>query len=76
MCLDGTRLRVDDRGMDTTEPIYRMTCFRCERPALTFDEQERALCSRHATIFLTATRVTAKDDEWWDSLPVEASPRS
>jgi hypothetical protein len=32
------------------------TCFRCEQPALTFDEQHRPLCGRHATIFLSDIR--------------------
>lgn len=60
--------------VETTEPIFRMTCTRCERPALTFDERHRALCSRHATIFITAQRVVAEDDEWWLNIgPVEAS---
>lgn len=49
--------------MDTTDPLYQETCFRCERPALTFDAQYRALCGRHATIFVTAPRLTSKDDE-------------
>ena len=61
-------------AMETTEPIFRMACTRCERPALTFDEYQRALCSRHATIFITAQRVIARDDEWWMNVgPVEAS---
>ena len=60
--------------METTEPIFRMTCDRCKRPALTFDEKQRAMCSRHATIFITARRVIAEDDKWWMNVwPVEAS---
>jgi len=37
--------------------LAQKTCYRCERPPLTFDAQERALCARHATIFLVAGRV-------------------
>ncbi|MGI9585076.1 MAG: hypothetical protein ACR2N7_05745 [Acidimicrobiia bacterium] len=60
--------------VETTEPIFRMTCSQCERPALTFDEDHRALCSSHAKIFITARRVVAKDDEWWMNIgSVEAS---
>jgi hypothetical protein len=32
------------------------TCFRCERPALTYDEKHRPLCGRHATLFISAIR--------------------
>lgn len=41
------------------------TCFRCERPALTFDDQHRPLCGRHATMFLPEIRakVFGKDDQ-------------
>lgn len=59
----GDRFCVDDSDMDTTDPIYRETCFRCERPALTFDAQHRPLCGRHATIFIAAPRLTSKNDE-------------
>ena len=58
--------------MTTTERIFRKTCLRCDRPALTFDDQDRPLCSRHATIFLTAERVIAANDEWWESVDSEA----
>ena len=33
-------------------------CYRCDRPPITFDGQDRALCARHATIFLTASRLS------------------
>lgn len=48
-------------------PTIDPLCFRCDRTALTFDEQHRPLCGRHALIFLSAARVQAKSD-------VEAAP--
>jgi hypothetical protein len=36
--------------------LEQETCYRCDRPPLTFDAQDRALCARHATIFLAAPR--------------------
>ena len=47
--------------------IFRATCFRCHKPALTYDEQDRPLCGRHATIFLAAPRIEWTVDEVWES---------
>jgi hypothetical protein len=60
-------------AMETSDRIFRRTCTRCARPALTFDEQHRPLCSRHATVFVAAKRRIAADDEWWENLWSEAS---
>jgi hypothetical protein len=30
----------------------RPTCFICDRLSVTFDEKDRPLCARHATIFM------------------------
>jgi hypothetical protein len=59
---------VDDVPMEPTERIFRHTCSQCQRPALTFDEQDRPMCSRHAIVFVAAPRVLKKDDEWWTEL--------
>ncbi len=60
--------------MEKTDYILHRTCLRCERPALTFDERNRPLCSRHALIFVTAPRFLAKDDEQqMEDVSVEAS---
>ncbi|MEE8456644.1 MAG: hypothetical protein V3S28_01215 [Acidimicrobiia bacterium] len=45
------------------EHIYAKTCAKCERPALTFDEEDRALCPRHATIFIMIPRVEPNLDD-------------
>ena len=37
--------------------LEQETCCRCDRLPITFDSQDRALCARHATIFLTASRL-------------------
>ena len=66
MCLCTSTDLTDALVMDTDDPIYRETCFRCERPALTFDEQDRPLCGRHATIFLAALRADPSVDEVWE----------
>lgn len=39
------------------------TCFKCARPPLTFDRQDRALCARHATIYLVGGRLNAAQSE-------------
>lgn len=66
--------QTDHSCMESTDRIFRQSCFRCERPALTFDEHDRALCSRHATIFITASRVLDQHTEWWeDDVAVRAS---
>jgi hypothetical protein len=64
---------VDDGVMETTLHIYQHTCDKCDRPALTFDENDVALCGRHATIFFAVHRVEIKDDEHWMTVNVEAS---
>jgi hypothetical protein len=71
LCLHESRFMVDDGGMETTLHIYQHTCNECDRPALTFDEDGVALCSRHATIFIAVHRVEPKDDEY--SIPVFAA---
>ena len=59
--------------METIPHIYQHTCHKCDRPALTFDENELPLCSRHATIFIAVHRVETKDDEYSIPVFVEAS---
>jgi len=49
--------------MDTTPHIYQHTCKKCDRPALTFDEQDQPLCGRHATIFVGVRRAEIKDND-------------
>jgi len=38
------------------EYLKQTKCHRCDKPPLTFDEHDRALCARHATILLAARR--------------------
>jgi hypothetical protein len=64
---------VDDDGMETTLHIYQQTCHKCDRPALTFNENGESLCGRHATIFIAMPRVETKDDDHWIPVVVEAS---
>jgi hypothetical protein len=64
---------VDDGGMETTLHIYQHTCHKCDRPALTFDEEGVALCGRHASIFIAVSLVETKDDEYSIPVFVEAS---
>ncbi len=53
----------DDVSMNqSTEHIYAKTCKKCERPALTFDEEDRPLCPRHATIFIMVPRTDQNID--------------
>jgi hypothetical protein len=54
--------------MESTDRIFRQTCAKCERPALTFDHEHQPMCSRHASVFITAKRVVADDDRWWDDI--------
>jgi hypothetical protein len=76
MCLDGLRDSSDNLEMDSTGRIFRNTCVRCERPALTFDDQGRALCSRHATIFIAVPRIEYnEEDDWW-TIPVSVEASS
>jgi hypothetical protein len=55
MCLKAKMVNVDTSIM-TTDHIYAKTCNMCDRPALTFDRDNRAFCTRHATIFLVIAR--------------------
>lgn len=66
MCLRFGRLDADASGMENHERIFRESCFRCERPALTFDDRRRPLCGRHATIFIAAARREPTTDEVWE----------
>ena len=50
---------VMDRDATTDAPVepnltfeVRPTCFICERLSVTFDQKDRPLCARHATIFM------------------------
>jgi hypothetical protein len=57
MCLKPKMVSVDTSIMTiTTDHIYTKTCNMCDRPALTFDRDNRAFCPRHATIFLVIDR--------------------
>jgi len=59
--------------MKTTHNIDKQVCHKCDRPALTFDENDNPLCGRHATIFIAMPRVETKDDEHWITVDVKAS---
>jgi hypothetical protein len=41
----------------TAEHIYNKICEDCDRPALTFDRDNRARCSKHASILVRAQPV-------------------
>lgn len=46
--------------MTQEEPLWvdePPSCDKCDRAALTADEEGHALCARHATIFMTADRI-------------------
>ncbi len=73
LCLYTRLVLVDDGGMETTLHIYRHTCHKCDRPAVTFDENEYPLCGGHATIFIALSRAETKDDEHLIPVVVEAS---
>jgi hypothetical protein len=54
----GVFYRADIAAMDMTlEHIYNKTCAECDRPALTFDKDNRALCPQHALTFIMAQPV-------------------
>ena len=59
--------------METTDRIFRHSCARCERPAITFDGDHRLLCVLDASVIVLAQRVVASDDRWWEDLTFEAS---
>ena len=73
LCLYTRLFLVDDDGMETTLHIYQHACHKCDRPALTFDENDVPLCGRHATIFIAVSRVETKDDDYLIPVVVEAS---
>ena len=55
LCLVREGTGADNGRMShAAEHIYDKTCEKCERPALTFDRENRALCAHHATIFIMA----------------------
>jgi hypothetical protein len=57
MCLSLRATCVDGAGMTiTAEHIFHKTCNMCERPALTFDRDNRAFCPQHAAIFLVMAK--------------------
>jgi hypothetical protein len=41
----------------TAEHIYHKTCEKCDRPALTFDRDKRAMCPKHAAAIVRADPV-------------------
>ncbi|HSJ71234.1 MAG TPA: hypothetical protein VLA29_06275 [Acidimicrobiia bacterium] len=49
--------------MEQRPPIYRQTCAKCDRPALTFDAKDQALCPRHATSFVGEESTVDDDDD-------------
>lgn len=55
------------------EPTATTACFRCERPALTFDDRERPLCGRHATIFVALARRASANTEGQEPRSEKAS---
>jgi hypothetical protein len=65
LCLHNQRWTVHDGTMSTTQPIYRHTCHKCQRPALTFDKTGKSLCGDHAVVFIAAARVETKEDDLW-----------
>lgn len=51
-------------GTDSTWSIgLRPTCFRCDRLAVVYDDDERPLCARHATIFMVDWRDPKADQD-------------
>ena len=52
----------------TAEHIYNKICEECDRPALTFDRNNRAMCPRHASVLVRAQPVK-------DEIPVITGPR-
>lgn len=51
-----TDIHIMDRHRFTPTELP-LTCTRCERLAVVYDAEERPLCARHATIFMTAERL-------------------
>jgi hypothetical protein len=44
----------------TIDRIWNKTCNMCDRPASTFDRDNRAFCPKHATIFLVIATSTGR----------------
>ena len=64
LCLSKDEWDVDSVDMTiTADHIYSKTCALCNRPALTFDRDNRAMCPEHATAIVRAIPVK-------DELPV------
>lgn len=58
LCLLPNRQTADNADMSTTnEHIYSKTCDECDRPALTFDRDDRALCPSHSRTIVKARPV-------------------
>ena len=61
-----TDARGDTRPLPGTDRTWsigvRPSCFRCERLAVVYDDQERPLCARHATIFMVDWEDSEEDD--------------
>ena len=58
LCLWMRTIDVDSLGMTiTSEHIYNKTCEKCDRPALTYDRDNLAMCPRHATAIVRAEPV-------------------
>jgi hypothetical protein len=48
----------DSNGVTiTAEHIYNKICDKCDRPALTFDRDHRAMCPKHAAVIIRAEPV-------------------
>lgn len=60
-----TEHRDEDRDeAATTWTIgVRHRCDRCDRLAVVYDDEDRPLCARHATIFMTAGKDTPTRDD-------------
>ena len=58
--MDDIHLMDRNRFTPTELPL---PCTRCERLAVVYDAQERPLCARHATIFMTAERLHRRQSD-------------
>ena len=57
-------------SMEPAEPIFRMTCYDCGLPAVTYDESNNSFCASHATALIRATRVLPDEDDFdWPASP-------
>jgi hypothetical protein len=58
----GEIVNVDTSIMTTTtDRIYNKACNMCDRPASTFDRDNRAFCPQHASIFLVRAQPVEKE---------------